>query len=59
MRTQLCLAQNPTPLTWPWPLAPEEMEGAAAAAVVSDRVPQRRWLLRPAALIYRRRHVGR
>lgn len=56
-------AQNSIgPLTWPWPLAPEEMEGAAAAAaaaVVSDKVSQRRWLLRPAALIYRRRHVGR
>lgn len=37
---------------------PEEMKEAAAAAVASDRVPQRRLLLRPVALIYRRRHVG-
>ncbi|XP_077727927.1 uncharacterized protein LOC144297525 [Canis aureus] len=35
-------AHSLTPLTWPWPLAPEEMERAAATAVVSDRVPQRR-----------------
>lgn len=33
-------------------------EAAAAVAAVSDRVPQRQSLLRPAALIYRRRHVG-
>lgn len=38
--------------------APEEMRGAAAAVALSDRAPQRRWLLRPATLTYRRRHVG-
>lgn len=38
---------------------PEGMKETAAAAGASHRVRERQWLLRTAALIYRRRHVGR
>lgn len=48
------------PLPSPGPSrVPEEMKEAASAAGASHRVQERQWLLRPAALIYRRRHDGR
>ena len=52
-------ARDPTPLTWLRPLQPEEVKEAAAGVPhMNPRSWRRRRRLRPAALIYRRRHVG-